>query len=238
MMNKRIILLALVIYSVITGCFLRENICTSSNKEECFVNTENVTQFSYKGNEYTILEECISNGELGTWIGYIRKLAVVDKNGKVLVQENIELAAMMSLKDLSDKAPDAVACISFLNVYSAPHADTYLIVDVNGGYHKAVITAALKESDNIFSFKNSVQSVQSLSGKFTVNPKNATQLLCDGAIYQVKSSETVLDNTLGAFLDVIAASITFDAQTKLPLSKADLNKIDWSGKRADEKREL
>lgn len=123
---------------VITGCFSPEKINDYLNgKEACYLNVENVSQFFYKGTEYTILEECISNGELGAWIGYIRKFAAVDKNGKVLVQENIEPAAMMSLKDLADKAPDA---------------DTYLIVDVNGGYHKAVMTTRHKESERIFNF--------------------------------------------------------------------------------------
>lgn len=220
---------------VITGCFSPEKINDYLNgKEACYLNAENVSQFFYKGTEYTILEECISNGELGAWIGYIRKFAAVDKNGKVLVQENIEPAAMMSLKDLADKAPDAVACISFLNVYSAPHADTYLIVDVNGGYHKAVMTTRRKESERIFNFN---ETRRSMSGKFTVNPQNTTQLFCDGAIYQVTSNR-VPEDTLGSFLDVIAESITFDAKTKLPLSKADLNKIDWSGKESTgQKRE-
>lgn len=212
---------------VITGCFSPEKINDYLNgKEACYLNAENVSQFFYKGTEYTILEECISNGELGTWIGYIRKLAVVDKNGKVLVQENIEPAAMMSLKDLADKAPDAVAIIPFFNVYAGFHDDGSVIVDVNGGYHKAVMTTRRKESKCIFNFN---ETRRSMSGKFTVNPQNTTQLLCDGMIYQV-TSNIVPEDTLGSFLDVIAESITFDAKTKLPLSKAKLNKIDWSGK--------
>lgn len=154
---------------VITGCFSPENICTSSNKEECFVNTENVSQFFYKGTEYTILEECISNDELGAWIGYIRKFAAVDKNGKVLAQENSEPAVLMSLHDFADKAPDAVALIPFFNVYAGFHDDGSVIVDVNGGYHKAVMTTRRKESECIFNFN---ETRRSMSGKFTVNPQN------------------------------------------------------------------
>ncbi|MFR7395220.1 MAG: NisI/SpaI family lantibiotic immunity lipoprotein [Blautia wexlerae] len=32
------------------------------------------TRFSYKGNDYTILADTVSNGGLGEWIGYIRQL--------------------------------------------------------------------------------------------------------------------------------------------------------------------
>ena len=54
----------------------------SSDKEECYLNTENVTHFSYKGNNYTILADTVSNGGLGEWIGYIRQLAAVDESRK------------------------------------------------------------------------------------------------------------------------------------------------------------
>lgn len=36
----------------------------SSDKEQCYLNTQNVTQFSYNGNDYTILEDTVSNGGL------------------------------------------------------------------------------------------------------------------------------------------------------------------------------
>jgi hypothetical protein len=32
--------------------------------------------------------------------------------------------------------------------------------------------------------------------------------------------------------DILAESVTFDTETKRPLSKEDLNKIDWNGKNA------
>ncbi len=61
------------------------------------MNTENVTRFSYKGNDYTILADTVSNGGLGEWIGYIRQLAAIDENGKILLQENVEPATFQSL---------------------------------------------------------------------------------------------------------------------------------------------
>ena len=86
------------------------------------------------------MADTVSNGGLGEWIGYIRQLAAIDETGKILLQENVETVTFQSLADLAEKAPEAAYIIPFLNVYAAPNADDYLIVDVNGGYHKAVIS--------------------------------------------------------------------------------------------------
>lgn len=229
-----VLLFAFVLCFSFTGCSLQDKIEEySSDKEQCYLNTENVTQFSYKGNDYTILEDTVSNGGLGEWIGYIRQLAAVDETGKVLLQENMEAATFRMLADLAEKAPEAAYIIPFLNVYAAPNADDYLIVDVNGGYHKAVRKENIKDTDIVFDFKDTGQS---MSGKFEINPENATQLLCDGIIYQV-TSDTVSNDELGNYIDILAESVTFDTETKHPLSKEDLNKIDWNGKNAGQGRE-
>ncbi len=76
--------------------------------------------------------------------------SAIDENGKILpLQENVEPATFQSLADLAEKAPEAAYIIPFLNVYAAPNADDYLIVDVNGGYHKAVISENVKDSDTV-----------------------------------------------------------------------------------------
>ena len=205
----------------------------SSDKEQCYLNTENVTRFSYKGNDYTILADTVSNGGLGEWIGYIRQLAAIDENGKILLQENVEPATFQSLADLAEKAPEAAYIIPFLNVYAAPNADDYLIVDVNGGYHKAVISENVKDSDTVFDFKKTEESI---NDSFEVNPENATQLLWGGTVYQV-TSDMVSDDELGSYIDILAESVTFDTETKIPLSKEDLSKIDWYGENAGQGRE-
>lgn len=229
-----VLLFAFVVCFSFAGCSLQDKIKEySSDKEQCYLNTENATQFFYKGNDYTILEDTVSNSGLGEWIGYIRQLAAIDETGKVLLQENIEAATFQTLADLADKAPGATYIIPFLNVYVAPNADDYLIVDVNGGYHKAVINENVKDTDTVFDFKNAEQSMK---GKFEINPKNATQLLCDGAIYQV-TSDTVSDDELGSYIDILAESVTFDTGTKRPLSKEELSNIDWYGENAGQGRE-
>ena len=234
MMNKsRKMMMALLFSFVIcfslAGCSLQDKIKEySSDKEQCYLNTENVTQFSYNGNDYTILEDTVSNGGLGEWIGYIRQLTAVDETGKVLLQDNMEAATFRTLADLADKAPEAAYIIPFLNVYAAPNTDAYLIVDVNGEYHKAVREENIKDTDTVFGFKDTEQS---MSGKFEINPENATQLLCDGMIYQV-TSDTVSNDKLDSYIDILAKSVTFDTETKHPLSKENLSKIDWNGKNA------
>lgn len=225
--SRKIITVLLFTFAVcfsLAGCSLQGKIEEySSNKERCYLNTEDVTQFSYIGNDYTILEDSISNGDLGEWIGYIRQLVAIDETGKVLFQENMEAATFQTLADLADKAPEAAFIIPFLNVYAAPNTDDYLIVDVNGGYHKAVISENIKDADTIFDFKDIEQSV---SAKFEINPENATQLLYAGTVYQI-TSNTISKDALGSYIDILAESVTFDTDTKIPLSQEDLNSIDW-----------
>lgn len=228
------LLSAFVVCFSLAGCSLQNKIEEySSSKEQCYLNTENVTQFSYKGNYYTILEDTVSNGGLGEWVGYIRQLAAVDEAGKVLLQENLEAATFHTLADLADKAPEAAYIIPFLNVYAAPNTDTYLIADVNGEYHKAVMNEKVTGTDTVFDFK---ALEQSMSGKFEINPENATQLLCNETIYQV-TSDTVSNDELGNYIDILAESVTFNTETKIPISKEELNNIDWYGENNKQGRE-
>ena len=225
---------AFVVCLSLAGCSLQDKIEEySGGKEQCYLHAEDVTQFSFQGNNYTILEDTVSNGNLGEWIGYIRQLVAVDETGSVLLQENLETATFRTLADLAGKAPEAAYIIPFLNVYAAPNADDYLIVDVNGGYHKAVRKENIKDTDIVFAFKDMAQSV---GGKFEINPENATQLLWNGAVYQV-TSDTVSTDKLGSYVDILAERVTFDTETKRPLSKEDLNKIDWNGENAGQGRE-
>lgn len=236
-MSKKmmILLFAVIICLSLAVCSLQDKIGDYS-REQCYLNKENVTQFSYKGNDYTILADTVSNSELGEWIGYIRQLAAVDESGKILLQENLKTATFQTLADsadLVDKAPNDAYIIPFLNVYAAPNADDYLIVDINGEYHKAVIDENIKGTDTIFDFKDIEQS---MSGKFEINPQNATQLLCDGTVYQV-TSDTVSNNELRSYIGILAENVIFNAKTKIPLSKDELRKIDWSGKNTGQHRE-
>lgn len=79
MMNKNqkmimALLFSFVLWISLAGCSLQDKIEEySRDKEQCYLNPENITQFFYKENTYTILEDIVSNGELGEWIGYIQQ---------------------------------------------------------------------------------------------------------------------------------------------------------------------
>ena len=220
---------------VLSGCsILQDGIKDySSGKEQCYLVSEDVTQFTYKEETYTILNNTVSNDGLGEWLGYIRQLAAVDEDGTVLLQETIETASFETLSDLADKAPDAKYIIPFLNVYAAPNNASHLIVDVNGGYHEAVPSDQLTAAYEVFDFKAVAENT---GDSYEVNPQNATQLTCGERTYQV-TEETVTTEQLGAYLDILNETITFDADSKRPLSKEEQNKSDWTGSSAEQQRE-
>lgn len=230
-MNKKYyiveLLLLLTLCFTLNGCApLSEKINEySRDKERCSLNTENVTQFFYQSNCYTILEDTVSNRDLGDWVGYIRQLAAVDKDGNVVFQEDIEKASFQNLEDLVVNAPEAAYIIPLLNVYTMPDEMYHLIVDVNGSYHKAVLQENIPKDAVIFDFTATDQTV----GKdFEINPDNATQLIWNGIVYQVEQ-ETVSVDQLGNYLAILAEQVTFDVDTKKILSKEELNEIDWRG---------
>ena len=74
MSKSRKIMMLMFAFAVclsLVGCSLQDKIEEySSGKEQCYLNAENVTQFSFKENDYTILEDTVSNGGLGEWIVY------------------------------------------------------------------------------------------------------------------------------------------------------------------------
>lgn len=222
------VLLAVLLSSLLCGCsILNDQIEKySSNKEKCLLNSNNVTQFTYKEKNYTILEDTVTKNDCGSWVGYIRKLVVVDAKGKILRQQDTEKTTFKTLADIGDKEPNAFAIIPFLNVYeSKENTENGLIVEVNGGYHKVIHTETVKNSDRVFKYSN--KQSKASNGNFKVNSKNCTQLVNGDKVYQI-TDKTVTDEQIGEYLDVIAQSIVFDKETKLEIK--DPLKIDWSGK--------
>lgn len=145
-MEKRTDLLRLAVLLalcfVLSGCApLTTGLRTCINgKERCFLRTENVTQFFYRAENYTITPDTVPESALGDWIGCIHQLAAVDANGKVLALVDLERATFQTLAALSDTAPDAAYVIPFLNVYTDPDSAIGLLVSVDGAYHRAVPT--------------------------------------------------------------------------------------------------
>lgn len=231
MIRKKVLLISVILLIGVgmTGCSVlekgMEEYC--KDKDECVLNTDNVTQFSYRGDSYTILDDMLSNSELGDWVGYIRKLVVTDSNGKILLQQDTEKATFKTLADIIDSEPEAAYIIPFLNVYTVKDGNLQvLIVDVNGGYHKAIRSTSISDSDDIFHYDN--QQTETEGGEFTVNPKDCTQLICGDKVYQI-TEETITNEYVGEYLDIIAEAYTFDTDTKLKVPKEDLYRIDWFG---------
>ncbi len=219
---------------IFTGCSSIQNMINkySDSKEQCLLNDNNITQFEFDGKSYTILEDAVTEKSLGEWVGYIRKMAATDDSGAVLIQENIESTSFRSLADLSEKSPNAKYIVPFLNIYSSSEYEGYLLVDVKGSYHKAVLSDEITEADIIFDFKTATDNINS---NYKLNPENATQLISDDVIYQV-TDEKISDEKLGKYIDFLAERVVFNAETKKALTNDDLNKIDWTGT-SDEKRE-
>ena len=214
--------------------FVKEQIKEyADDKEPCVLNHGDVTQFTYKGDSYTILDDTMKNENLGEWIGYIRQLVAVDDTGAIIVQENIGDATFHSLSDLAEESPDAKYIIPFLNVYADPNNASNLIVDVNGGYHKATLSNQLTGAEIILDFRIAAEKAAS---NFELNPTNTTQIICDNRVYQV-TTETVSKGQLGKYMDILAEKVTFDADTKLPLTKEEMKQIDWTGSSSEQTRE-
>lgn len=55
-------------------------------------------------------------------------------------------------------------------------------------------------------------------------------------VYQV-TADIVSDDELGSYIDILAKNVTFDTETKKPLSKKDLSSIDWYGENNGQGRE-
>ena len=95
------------------------------------MNAENVTQFSYKGNDYIILEDTVSNGGLGEWVGYIRQLTAIDEAGKVfhnfsvlpnektIIKSPVSclLSAQQSIPIMFHERKTALSCLFLLFVF-------------------------------------------------------------------------------------------------------------------------
>lgn len=239
-MNKitnifRSMFLIFCVCALLSGCSVVQNQIEeySNDKEQCLLDDENVTRFTYRNEYYIILDDTVANENLGKWVGYIRKLVAVDENGKIIIHENMENTTFKTLVELSANNPNVKYIIPFLNVYAVPNDASYLIVDVNGGYHKAIPSKQLTDEDCVFDYKSAAEKI---NGDYNINPQNATQIICEDKAYQV-TSEIVKKEQLGSYLDILAEKVTFDADTKIPLTKEDVNKMDWAGNSTGQKRE-
>lgn len=223
-----IIVCFLCISSVISECSLiRNNTEYQETKEKGFVNEEDITRFTYNMNDYVILNDTVANSDLGEWVGYIHKLLVVDEQGNLLEQIDSDKKLANEIVKISQKYTSEVYTVSYLNIYNTKDNDLdSLIIDVNGGFHRAVLVNKITKNDNLIQFSNIGNSLH--SQKFTISKENCTQLIKGDIVYQI-TDEIITSDQLGSYLDILAESILFDMNTKQPISKEEQNKIDWTG---------
>ncbi|WP_167956834.1 NisI/SpaI family lantibiotic immunity lipoprotein [Anaerosporobacter faecicola] len=230
------VLVVICICSLLSGCSAYEYMVDkyAKNKEHCALNEEDITRFTFKDTEYTILNDVLTEEDITEWVGYIRKYVTIDEEGSILQLIEINNSLLDSLSELADDESDAAYIIPYLNVYRSSDEGTYLVVDVNGSYHKAIPSEAVTEQDTVYDF---MAEAKNTCEDFKVNPQNATQLLSGDLVYQI-TSEVVEEEQLGNYLDILAKSVVFDADTKVPLTKKELNHIDVYGTESEQKREL
>lgn len=218
----------------LTGCSLQEKIDEYANdKEQCSLNHEDITKVSCQNEEYVILEDKATKDEVGEWIGVIRQFAVVDENGVIVAQEKMELPLMNTFERIKEEGENEAYVIPFLNVYSSLTSEDVRMIEINDEYYKAVKASSKKASDEVFVFE---KARYRLNDGFVINPENATQLLYGDDVYQV-TSNVVENEELGKYIDVLAKRVVFDRKTKRPLSKEELQKIDWYGDQNQEREQ-
>lgn len=220
---KKIIslLLVFILCFGMSGCSILENEITNrrNEREYCTLNEKNATIFTYNGKEYTILEDTVARDGLGAWVGYIQKFAVLDKQNAVLELREIELSTS-SIGNL----PDETACVvQFFNIYIDKDTDSQnLIIDVNGGFHKAIPKEQANDTTEIISFE---ELDTASDGSISIHFENCTQIVYAGNVYQI--TEIIIgENELDTFLGVIAEHRVFDADTNREIPKSDLGKIE------------
>lgn len=210
-------ILMLLLCFVMTACIQVNKLISKqrADKEKCTLNQADARRFNYKDTEYLILADTVDNSELGEWVGYIQKLAVLDQSYRVLEEQAIELA----LPDLKDISHETTFIVPFNNVYL--YQEDQLIIDVNGNSHVAI--PADKSSGRLAISYTKVNT--SPGGTISINPDNCTQLLYGEKIYQI--TEIPVDaEKIEQYLGIIAREITFDAVTKREISQSDLKTIE------------
>lgn len=221
----------------LAGCGARE-----STLQPCALDPDNAAKFTCGNVAYVILDDTASPDDAGAWVGRLHVNAAVDANGRVVAQQSLVDTLLLNMEKLADAAPDAVGIVSYANVYEPKNAATpdelprpVLIVDVDGVQHRAIRSDRVTSGDRLFDPAAAAATSQRTPSSFAIDPENATRLVADGTLYRV-GDEAVAEGELGAYVGIVAASVTYDAETLRPLSDEELAAIDWTGESSDEQR--
>lgn len=220
----------------LAGCGARE-----STLQPCALDPDNAARFTCGNAAYVILDDTASPDDAGAWVGRLHVNTAVDASGRVVAQQSLVDTLLLNMEKLADAAPDAVGIVSYANVYEPKNAAApdelprpVLIVDANGVQHRAIRSDRVTADDRLFDPAAAATS-QRTPSSFAIDPENATRLVADRALYRV-GDEPVVERELGAYVGIVAASVTYDAETLRPLSDEELAAIDWTGESNDQQR--
>ena len=167
-------------------------------------------------------------------MGYIRKLVAINENGEILKEEDATKISTNNLTNFVKDIDENAYMIQFFDVYKINDLKKELAVEVNGRFHKAIYSDDVNSETKQFNF---LKEKDLKDKSFKINPENATQLICNGVIYQV-TSEEIAEDELENFIDIIGENIVLDRKTKKQLSKKELSKIDWFGTDHSDREEI
>lgn len=202
-------------------------------KAACALDGADPSRFTCDGRRYAILADTVSDGARGERMGSLHAIVALDEDGAAVGSVDA-LAGLDDLASLAEKAPEAVATASFMNVFASRLDANALIVEVDGENHPALPCESLPTGAKTLDLSH--RGADAEPGAFSVDPQNAARLIAGDAVYEV-GDEPLDEQQLGRFLDPLAQSVTFDADTLRPLSRDELGALDWNGERANERRE-
>lgn len=211
-----ILLCTFICFSMSSCAMLEEEIATrKEDKEYCALNENNASKFMYGGNEHLILSETTSRDNLGAWVGYIQKYAMLDEEYAVLDLRDIDADA----SHLQNLPEDTAYVVQFFNIYTGKENE--LVVDVNGGLYKAVPVAQSNgKLPIVFETNDSLNA-----SKVSINPTNCTQILIGESRYQITETE-IERSKLRKYLGVIGQHKVFDLDTLLEIPRDELNQME------------
>ena len=192
----------------------------SSRKKDriyCKLNTHDATKFTYGDTEYIILEEKTQRTSIGSWIGYIQKFALLDSQYGVLDLRDIELKASI----FQNLPEETEYIVQFFNIYTFSENSDTLVIDVDGGFHKAVPVDQSKDKTAIVFQKVDTDDETSLS----VNPDNCTQLIYNGKTYQI-TDEELEESKLDNFIGFLGVQRVYDQNTGKEIPKNQLDDVE------------
>lgn len=190
--------------------------CSYIDNKSIEFHNQSFNQFTYKGNDYTIMNHIVDENDIGALKEAFFKTLVIDtKTHKIISKSNSDTItlAYSGLYDLSDG----------------------LAISVDGSYYKVSLSSDLKSKNEMLSIEGFMNG--SVGKQLAIDSSDCRIVKYNNRKFRI-SSEIVPDDELKEFLGVIANSKTFVLDTGKEIPKSELIKIDYFGSDSDKEREV